>query len=335
MSREKRGGHDIVAIGGSAGGLEAVQTVLGSLPDVLEASIFVVLHQHSESDAMLAGILSRHTAMPVVSPENGQRFEGSHLYVAPADRHMILYDQKVYLARGPRENRSRPAIDPLFRSAALAGGSGTVGILLSGMLDDGVSGLEAIARCGGVTIVQDPGEAAWPQLPATALELLDVDFCLRLQEIARKIPALVVSPAGTPVPIPEDIRMEVEIATDAASSIEKESKMGELASFACPECGGALWSLENDSLRRYRCHVGHAFSARSLLEEQERELERALWIALRTLEEKARMLDSLARDERRSERTLSSGTFEERASEVRQQIDAIRKTLLQGRGEPR
>ena len=333
MSINASPGHDIIAIGASSGGYAALQEILAGLPANLPATIFVVIHRHPESFDHMSGLLSSFGPLTVSLPQDGVPYEKSHVYLAPPDRHLLIDGDLIRLSSGPRENRSRPAIDPLFRSAAVAGRTRTIGIILCGMLDDGVSGLRAIRQCGGRTIVRDPEESLYPDLPRAAVERADPDMVLSLPDIIHEIIRLAATPATAEAeapPIPEQIAMEVEVAMSSGSVIANE-KLGPLVQLGCPECGGPLRQIGQDDTERFRCHMGHAYTAATLLEEQGDALEKALWIALRTLEERASTLDLLDKESRVRATDAGSSPYSHRAHEARDEADTIRQVLLQRR----
>lgn len=322
----------MVVVGASAGGVEALTRLLSGLPADLPAAVAVVLHTSPDAPGHLANVLGRACALPVAFAARDEALEAGRVYVAPADRHLLLVDERVRTARGPRENRARPAIDPLFRSAAVAYGTRTIGVVLSGMQDDGSSGLSAIARCGGTTVVQDPADAAFPDMPANALRAAEVDHCLPLAEMPALLTDLAHRETAPGAPPPRDVVFEAGIAARAMSDVPKENALGSPAPYGCPECGGPMWEIDDAAVPRFRCHVGHGYTATTLLAEQDGALERALWVALRTLEERARILRRLTTDARANERTGLAERYAGRAAEAEEHVDAVRRLLLEGEG---
>lgn len=320
--------HDIIVIGASAGGIETLKKLLQQLPSDLPASVFIVQHISPQSPGIIADILDRVGPLPVTMASDEMVFETGHVYVAPPDRHLIVKKGFLSVTMGPKENRSRPAIDPLFRSAAAGYGPRVVGVVLTGFLDDGAAGLLAIRRCNGVTIVQSPEDAFSPEMPESALALLNIDYCVSIAEMGALLTRLTREPCKTKVPVPEDILLEIKIAENVRSDIPSEHKLGELVSLACPECGGPLWEMENDSVGRYRCHVGHGFTRQALIEEQSARLERTLWAALRSFEEKAKLQRKLANDEYGRQRQASGQVYQQQADLSHDHADQLRKLLL-------
>jgi two-component system chemotaxis response regulator CheB len=318
----------MIVIGASRGGLEALTQLMAHLPAELPASIFVVVHIPAEFPSYLSQLLDRAGALAAKEAEDGDTIEHRRVYVAPPDHHLLVQQGRVRLVRGPRENRARPAIDPLFRSAAVAYTSRVVGVVLSGMLDDGTAGLLAVKRCGGVAMVQHPDNALSPDMPRSALRHVEVDYCLPVVELGARLVRLAQQEATLSPPVPTDLRLEVEVMERMTDHANLEEVLGTLTPLICPECRGPLWLLQNDKLRRYRCRVGHGFTARTLLAEQERELEQALWAAVHTMEERTTILLNLAHDERAAGFDRSARTYEERAAESQIQAQAIRQFLL-------
>ncbi|HEX5691248.1 MAG TPA: chemotaxis protein CheB, partial [Roseiflexaceae bacterium] len=275
--------RDMIVVGASAGGVDALKQLVAQLPGDLAASVFVVLHTSANDPGYLPAILNHAGPLEARLAEHGQPIRHGQIIVARPDQHLLLKNEQVILARGPRENRSRPAIDPLFRSAAAAYSTRVIGVLLSGLLDDGLSGMAAIQRCGGITIAQEPHDATYPDLPRNAIEAGVVDYRMPVAEMGALLSQLVQVPVAAPATIPPDIALEALLAERAMSDVPSEERLGEMAPLSCPECGGPLWQLDDNVVKRYRCHVGHGYTARALLSEQGLEVERALWVALRTL----------------------------------------------------
>lgn len=303
--------RDIFVIGASAGGIEVLKTVLSTLPWDFGASIFIVVHTTEYSPGLLPQVLNRTSSLPCFYAVHNAPILPSRVYIAPVgQRHMLLERGNVRLEAGPRENHHRPSIDVLFRSASQAYGSEVVGVVLTGNLDDGSAGLAEIkVRCG-IAIVQDPDEAMAPSMPVSAIENTDVDFILPAAEIG---PKLVELSSQTAEPV-------ISISTskpDVPSGL----------TYACPECGGVLEEVEENTLQRYRCRVGHLYSPESLLADQTEAVERALWAAIRSMEEQAEFSSKLAENSRRKQHLRLVRRFDEKAAASRQNATVLRDLL--------
>jgi two-component system chemotaxis response regulator CheB len=277
--------RDTIVIGASSGGVAALSKLCASLPGDLPASVLVVLHIGART-SHLPKILASSGPLPAKHAEDGEAALPGHIYVAPPDHHMLLEDGTIRLNRGPKENHTRPAVDPLFRSAALARGPRVIGIVLSGYLDDGTAGLHAIKRCGGMAMVQDPAEAQADSMPRSALQNVAVDYCLGMGRLASKLADL----AGKPVEQgisrrPEELLKEHLSSTGEGNMTEKLQDIAEASTVVCPECKGVLWELHDKAPVRFRCHTGHAYTLKSLAHEQVATAEAALWGAVRALQD--------------------------------------------------
>ncbi|GAB4523587.1 MAG: chemotaxis protein CheB [Pleurocapsa sp.] len=287
--------HHVIVIGTSAGGVQALKTIVRSLPKHFPASVHIVQHISNEAFSNLPQVLAKTAQLPVAFAQDKELIEPSHIYIAPPDYHLLLEENRLRVIRGPRENRMRPAIDPLFRSAAVSYRSYTTGIILTGMLDDGTAGLQAIKACGGIAIVQDPKEAKYPSMPKSAIANVAVDRIVSFKEIPPLLLERVQEKPARVTQIPADLLLEVPISRDAITTPETMAKIGTPVAHSCPSCGGPLWQIgDKNPLLRYRCHVGHAFTSHALIEEQNEATEKALWVALRTLEERSRLLKSMS-----------------------------------------
>jgi two-component system chemotaxis response regulator CheB len=301
------------------------------LPEDLPASVFVVVHVPARSKSLLPGILTRASPIPAAHARDGEAIQPGRIYVAPPDCHLLLGNGRIRLVRGPRENNHRPAVDPLFRTAAVAYGPRVAGVVLSGALDDGTAGLVAIKKRGGVTIVQDPEDALFPDMPRNAMETMDVDYCLAKDEIAAVLVQLSKEHAKESyVPVSADMKKETKIEAMDMGSIEDKDKPGTPSVFGCPDCGGILWELQDGELLRFRCRVGHAFGAEGLLSAQAEALDTALWSAFRALEENAALARRVAERARKSGRENSARIFEEKAEAAERQAEVIRNLLMTG-----
>lgn len=315
-------------IGTSAGGVETLPKVLAEMPDTFGGSIFVVLHISPTCTSVLPQILQRASNLPALHPHDGETIKKGHIYVAPPDFHLWLSESCIRVTRGPRINRHRPAVDPLFETAAHNYGPRTVGVVLTGALDDGTVGLEAIRSCGGVTVVQDPTEAAVPSMPESALRNVKVDHCLTVAEIRELLVRLSTKKLGNlKFNCPEPMKFKVD---DPSMNVqEMEGRFGVPTAFICPECNGPLWEAKKGRTKTFKCLVGHAFSPDSLLAEDGEAVERALWVAVKTLQERASLLRNLAEGYKKNGTT---GLFEDRAREAEEQASVIRKLLVKWPG---
>ncbi|OWY66658.1 chemotaxis protein CheB [cyanobacterium TDX16] len=329
-------GHDIIVIGASAGGVEALSQLLSLLPADIPAAIFIVLHVPSEGYSILPKILNRaiakrqkQSSLKAIHPQDGEQIEYGRIYVAPPDCHLLVKRGSISLARGPKENGHRPAVDPLFRTAARAYGQRVVGVVLSGTLDDGTAGLMAVKQRDGVAIVQDPEEALYLGMPRSAIENVEVDRILPVAEMA----TLLVELANQPVVIEtttvsDDMEMEADMAELELNAMQNPDRPGTPSPYACPDCGGVLWELDEGRLMRFRCRTGHAYSTDSLLAAQSESLEDALWSALRALEEKAALTQRLGNRARDRQQSYSARRFEEQARAAHQQATLVRQLIL-------
>ncbi len=328
----RKAARNIVVIGGSAGALGPLIQIAGALPDDFPAALFAVLHTSPDAPGMIPMIVGRSSALAVRHAADGERFEPGCLYVAPPDRHLLLSEDRMEVMRGPRENRARPAIDPLFRTAARVFGSRVVGVLLSGVLNDGVYGLMAIKRRGGVAIVQDPEHADFPDMPKNAIEDVDVNHVAPPIEIANLIQELVTESETAEVPAMQDGKSRgADRQEGPRTETIEDPPAGSLAPFACPDCGGALWETQAGKLTRFRCHVGHALTAEVLLGGQEDEVEAALWVALRSLEENVELSRRLAKRASDAGHTRAAQQHQEHSNEMEQRTELVRRLL---RGDP-
>jgi two-component system chemotaxis response regulator CheB len=326
-------GHDVFAFGFSRGGTDALHEILASLSPGSPVIVFVVQHRSRDSHRYLERILGGASRLPICFVQTDQPVQPGCVYVAPPDRHLLVWRDRLLLSRGPRENRSRPAIDPLFRSVAVSYGPRVVGVLLSGLLNDGTLGLQAIKTCGGVTVIQDPEEAPFPEMVVNAREAVEIDHSLPAAGISRLLARLAQEPAGLAPPVPRNLITEVRIASQGLLDVkDEETEDLPIAPVAltCPDCGGPLGRLDNPRVDRYRCRIGHAFTAEELAEGQADMAESALGAALRTLEERAQVLTKLARTQREKEHMSSAESYEARAQEARGHADHIRRMMAEG-----
>ncbi|MGL3108876.1 chemotaxis protein CheB [Bradyrhizobium sp. BR 1432] len=326
--------RDIIVIGGSAGATQPLKQILGRLPADLPAAIFVVLHIPAQGIGILSTVANNAGPLPVRQAKNGMKIEPGQIYLAAPDHHLLLSGDHIFLGRGPRENLVRPAIDALFRSAALYHGPRVIGVLLSGLLSDGAAGLNAIKRCGGMTVVQDPMDAISDEMPRRAMEATTIDLCVPGATMGDVLSELVKEQAGVPLPIPPEIRLEVEIAAGERIGSDNLVSVADPVALTCPACGGVLSEVKEGRPMRFRCQVGHAFTADVLAKEQEGRVDEALRVALRIIEERAELVHRMAADGRRSDRPAVAEMYEARAAEYREYADMIRRVVLKSLDPP-
>ncbi len=289
-------GRDIIVVGASAGGVETLSNLVRGLPEDFPAAIFIVLHISPQSPSMMPKILQRAGKLPVVAPSDHDPIRPGTIYMAQPDHHLLVEANEVRVVRGPRENRHRPAIDPLFRSAAFTFGPRVIGVVLTGALDDGTGGLKQVKARGGLAIVQDPEEAFFPSMPQSALQHVRVDHILPVAEIGPVLARLAGEPISEKdVPAPShELELEIGLTRMDRNVLHAHERPGTSSIFSCPECKGVLYELDDGGIMRFRCRTGHAYSAETVLAEQAEALEAALWIALNTLEESANLSRRLA-----------------------------------------
>lgn len=288
--------NHIIVVGASAGGLSTVETLLASIPDNLNAALFIVVHlsKNAQQDHINA-ILSRSSRWPVVVPKNGTVVERGMAYLAPIDCHLMLSGNEIKVSGGAMENHYRPSIDVLFRTAAAAYSSCVIGIILSGLLDDGASGMAAIKSAGGLCIVQDPDEADYAEMAVNVLKHTDVDYRVPLADIAYILSDIASRGDCIPSSIPDRLKQEADITIRRASDYKDTDRLGSPTMFTCPDCGGMLTKINEDTTARYRCYTGHVFSEQFLEEQYLKKTEETLWVAMRMMEERKNFLGSLER----------------------------------------
>jgi len=319
--------RDVVVVGASAGGVEALRSLVAQLPSDFPATVLVVLHIPSTSTSALPAILGRAGPLPVRHAKDGDQLEPGQILVAPPDRHLIVYDGAVTLSRGPQENGHRPAIDVLFRSAARARGARVVGVVLSGALDDGAAGSVAIVSRGGACVVQDFDEALYDSMPRAAYTAVQEGTVACVSDMPAVLAALLDETVEHDTPPSELMKREAAMADLDPEVMHEHERPGTPSGFACPDCHGALFEIVEGSLTRYRCRVGHAWSAESLVARQTVDLESALWMALRSLEEKATLSRSLGSNAADRGHGLVSGRFDEGADEALKAAELLRELI--------
>jgi two-component system, chemotaxis family, protein-glutamate methylesterase/glutaminase len=267
-------------------------------------------------------------ALPLQSAVDGAELRPGNVYLAPPDRHLLVIDGRLKLGTGPRENLARPAIDPLFRSAAISHGPRTIGLVLSGLLNDGASGLAAIKRCGGIALVQAPSDAEAPDMPIAALEATPVDLSAPRHELSAALSRFVSEAPGIAREVPHGILLDVEIAAGGPIDHDRLRSIADPATITCPDCGGVLSEIREDRPIRFRCQVGHAYTGKTLLEHQEGLVDEAMRVALRIIEERAELVTRMGREARQAGRRSTAEMHESRAVEYKEQAEILRKTIL-------
>lgn len=320
----------IVVTGASAGGLNALCEMVRHFQDGLEAAYCIVLHLSRKGIGdFVVHRLSQVTAMHCQLAKDGDLIESDIIYVARPNQHMLVKDGKIKLGAGPEENRWRPSIDVLFRSAAVAYSSHAIGIILSGLLDDGTSGMWAIKRSGGTCIVQDPDEAEYPDMPVSVIEHMEVDHVTTLDQIGTLVAAAIRDMKEEKEPVPDDVVAESLIAEHTAVGIDDVQKLDVSQSlFACPDCGGGLWESKNDVIQRYRCHIGHAYTERDLVLKQAELAGTTLWVALRMMEERKHLLKKMEADYNKKGYKNFAKNNVERQEELELHINKLKEILF-------
>lgn len=320
----------IVVIGASAGGLNALTEMVQSFRKGLDVAYCIVLHLSRKGIGdFVVHRLKQVTSMPCSIAVNGAAIKKDCIYIARPNQHLLVKENKFLLGAGPEENRFRPSIDVLFRSAAVAYTSHAIGVILSGLLDDGTSGMWAIKRSGGTCVVQDPNEAEYPDMPLSVIENMDVDHVSTLAGIGSLIPAIIKIKKGRKKPAPKDVIAESKIAEQTAAGIDDVMKLDvEQSIFACPDCGGGLWEAKNDVIKRYRCHIGHAYTERDLVLKQAQAAGNTLWAALRMMEERKHLLKKMeGQYAKKGYMSLSTNNIEKQ-KEMTQHIDKLKEILF-------
>lgn len=324
---------EIVVIGASAGGIEALRTLAAGLPKDFPASVFVVLHTSPHAPGLLGDILNRAGTLPAANAVDGERIQPGRIYVAPPDFHLLVEPGVVRVTRGPKENRFRPAVDPLFRSAAQVYGPRVVGVILTGGLDDGTSGLWAIKQLGGTAIVQDPHDALIPSMPLSAMNQVKVDYCLPATEIAPLLARLTIAPAEEEgaYGMPDEMNIEIKIAKEDRPLDSGIRKLGAPSIFTCPDCHGTLLQLEEGGRVRFRCHTGHAFSANSLLAEITEGIENSLWSTIRSIDEGVMLMRHMAEHIRAAGNgdPATAEQFLKKAEEADRRSNVVRQAVFE------
>jgi len=320
--------RDIIAVGSSAGGIEALMRLVAQLPARLPASMVIVQHLANTENPLLVELLVRRSPLPVRWVEQGAALEHGTIYVAPPDTHVLFTNDHLRLSRAPRENHARPSIDKLFRSAAVIHSTRVVGVLLTGMLHDGVRGLRAIQQAGGFTIVQDPADAEFAELPTRAVEAFTPDRVVPLDQIGAVL-RTAIGPAGVGAAPPPAVLVEASLDLVAFAEPGQIAQLGPQVAVACPDCHGPMWTFDEEPERRFRCELGHVTTARDILERGSVEVEAALWSAIRALTDRAHTLEVLGVEAATRDNPHSARSYADRSREARGQAHLLRELMLE------
>lgn len=319
--------RDLIAIGTSAGGVDALMQIARNLPADIPAAILVTIHMPPHFRSELDVLLSRVSPLPASFPRDGEPYRRSHIYIAPPDRHLLVVGERFRLGHGARENNTRPAIDPMLRSAAVCCGSRSIGVVLTGTLGDGASGLWALDCCGGISVVQDPEDATFADMPLNALTRVKPDHVVPLAQIPALLDRLARQPAGEPVPTPAGVGFEVDIASGEMAKMHEMDRLGRRSVLTCPDCHGVMWEVDDGDLVRFRCHVGHAYTAEVMSLALDETLRRALASALRALEERVALARKLQKQAETERHGRLASNWREKADEFQANLEVIRGAI--------
>lgn len=318
----------VIVIGASAGGLNAIAELVSQLKQGMNIAALVVLHLSRKGiSEFLVHRLQQVTEMNCVAAADEGKIYADYIYVAPPNYHLLVKDGRTLIGHGPTENRWRPSIDVLFRSAAAHYNGRTIGIVLTGMLDDGTAGMLAIKRSGGTCVVQDPNEAEYPDMPMAVLNNMEVDYCIPLDEMGKVIQEI-ISEEPHHQHIPDDVQKEADIAEKVSVGINIVSELGDQSVFTCPDCGGALWKITDGKADRYRCHIGHSYSERDLAVKQAEQTEATLWVAVRMMEERRNLLMKLEGETKKKGFHRIASDHAEKAKDLEEHISKLKEMLF-------
>lgn len=324
------GKRNIIVIGASAGGFEALKKLVQKLPGDLDAAIFIVWHMSPDVRGILPDVLNKFNTVHAANAYDKEPIEMNRIYVAPPDYHLILEDGLIRVTHGPKEHRFRPAVDPLFRSAAYEYGSRVVGVVLSGALDDGTAGLWRIKANGGITVVQDPADAEVPSMPENALREVQIDYCVPIAELGNLLVALASEEIIEKEEVMKDekTKTEISIAVDEHALIKSVLDLGVLSPFACPECHGVLTKIMDGSLTRFRCHTGHAYSADALMVSLTEGIEEGLYNAIRGMDESILLLNHIGDHYAEINQPKVAAAYFKKAKETEERSSLVRQAVL-------
>lgn len=320
---------NLIVIGASAGGIRAILKVIEGLPQAIDAAVMIVLHVSRKSSAdNIVEIFQRSTPIKCVVAVDKMKIETGKIYLAPPENHLLISDGIMRLNQGPEENKHRPSIDVLFRSAAVHFGNKVIGVVLTGMLADGTSGMYAIKTCGGRCLVQSPSEAEYPDMPFNVLRKIEVDHVADLEQIPNIIQDLLRQPLPLQIAIPNELKLEADITEKMMSDINQLKKIAVQSDFVCPDCGGGLWKVKNDPADRYRCYTGHVYTEKLLQDIQDLKIEESIWVSIRMLEEKRNMLQLLASRKNRNNDDSTIFSLNKRIDDIGEHILRLKNLVI-------
>ena len=323
------GKRNIIVIGASAGGFDGLRTIVKNLPPDLDASIFIVWHMGTDVRGILPDVLNKLGTVTAANAYDQEPIKPNRIYVAPPDHHLLIEKDQLRVTKGPKENRFRPAIDPLFRSAAYSYGNRVTGIVLSGGLDDGTAGLWRIKNNGGIAIVQDPLDAQVPSMPENAIRGVEIDYCLPVDEIADLIVRLssehVIDQVNTK---DENTKIEIDIAAGENSFDRNSLDLGILSPYSCPECHGVLTKIIEGKLTRFRCHTGHAYSPDTLIADLTQKIEDNLYSAMRGMDESVFLMNHIGDHYAEVNQPKLAAIYFKKAKEAEQRVKVLRATIF-------
>lgn len=323
----------LIVAGASAGGLHALSKLVAALHPDMNASVLIVTHlPHNSTGHYICRKLQPLTLYHCSLAKDGEKIQQGHIYIAPADGHLLVKETTMLLGKGPQENRYKPSINVLFRSAAAAWSNHVIAIVLTGLLDDGTAGMMAVKKSGGVTIVQEPADAEYPDMPQAVLNSISVAYAIPLADMADVLKRLTDEPPAERIPAPPDVLTEASISERVTVGYEEVQQLGQHSLFACPDCGGGLFEIEDtEGNRRYRCHVGHAYSENMLAFRQAEALESTLWVALRMMEERRSLLLKMRRNDEERGFTRWLDSYDEKATDLQRHVDKLKQILFSAR----
>ncbi len=319
--------RDILAIGTSAGGFEALRFLASRFPPDFPASVLVTIHLPSHFQSHLDMLLSKSGPLPASFARDGETPKSGRIYIATPERHLLVLGNKLHLGHGPRENFARPAIDPMFRSVAACCAERAIGVVLTGSLGDGSAGLHVLKQAGGITVVQDPADAAFPEMPRRAMTRATPDHVIGLAEMPMLLAELVREPIGKGAPVPEITQYEVDVARGGRANMDDMDRLGRRSVLACPDCHGIMWEIDEGNVVRFRCHLGHAYTAELMSVALDENLRRALGSALRSLEERVALMHKLHQQARSRKTPKLAEMWGHRAEEYEQEANVVRESI--------